>query len=540
MNLKNSLNQKPKATTKTNSLKKNRVASQSPKKTSLKKKVATSALKQTTLQKNKVVSTMPKNSTLSNQGSAAVLKPTSIFERFWLFLKSIFLFFLAILRSLKNHIFQLTILILFIFVGSAVFNSSQEVNARLNDSHQKLMAKANEQSTIVSMDDTYFKSASTLQDDKDPVNYLDGIRQGLTKKGYKDAQVQYVDSRNFSVNNFHDEQKNNVVFKVLPWSAPASGATTGKNYYDINRPYIVQGDMPKSRYEIAISSDFAKKQGIKLYDTLNITNVNFLVTGLVLAPDYVFPALTKTTFPSNRTNCILYADYGAVFPTDSLPPIFAPYNNFDREIYISIKIPGVSNQRSTSIVKDVLNTGTYKTEVDSKTEPLKSVFNGDTNSNNQTFDPSSTSYTYNQRTNFFYTILTANQIVNYAFVSFTLFIVIILITIIIWKLINNERRLIGIFKALGYSKRQLMFTYLSYPLVISVIAVTLGWLLSFSLQNTYMSLFYLFFALPQTGLHFNLVPLIINMAFTMFILVTLTMISTYVILKTHPTELLHS
>ena len=84
--------------------------------------------------------------------------------------------------------------------------------------------------------------------------------------------------------------------------------------------------------------------------------------------------------------------------------------------------------------------------------------------------------------------LNSNQLLSMTFTALLLVMSIFVILIVMKKRINSERVQIGVLKAMGYHRYQIALSYMSYPLLSTVLGSLIGFFLgvgtSIYLANT--------------------------------------------------------
>ncbi len=78
-----------------------------------------------------------------------------------------------------------------------------------------------------------------------------------------------------------------------------------------------------------------------------------------------------------------------------------------------------------------------------------------------------------------------------------------IIYIVLKRLVEQQRGQIGILKAFGYRRREILFHYFSYPLILAVAGGVIGSLCGMWLANPLTELLYQFFYLPEVYLGFS-------------------------------------
>ena len=354
------------------------------------------------------------------------------------------------------------------------------------------------QNVTLSVGDSKISNFDTITSTAYPMAYLDGVKKALKSSdngNLHNFYVNYNDTRDFVVDNFNNSSQT-CFFKVIPYK---------KDTFTVNKPVLVAGHMPEptktvqAMNEITLSPNFAKAKKINLNDVVTINKASFKVVGFALNPNYIYPYLNRGFgLPSLTTTSIVYASSSAIFR--SANNIFNPSSISNREVYYSFYFPSLTTTQKVNagvldfekIINDPKNT--FVPKQGAPPISLNSVFNQKTSPH--VFNPRSSDYLYNERQNMFFNILKFNNYFSYSFIAFTGLIAAILLFVLAIKRIENDARIIGTFKAFGYSKLFLAATYFAYPLLISLGGGILGWLISFAVQIPVVNLYYAFFDLP--------------------------------------------
>jgi putative ABC transport system permease protein len=247
----------------------------------------------------------------------------------------------------------------------------------------------------------------------------------------------------------------------------------------INRTFLVEGVMPESGDEIAVLENYAIANDLTIGDTIVIDEISYEIVGYVLFPDYTLPVLENLfVFDSNTQTLALVSD-----------------QTFDQ-------LPLDINQ--------VIG-GTFADEAFT----LNTLY--------ETFD--FVSYTVltesNIRSGAIYTELRGGQLTSVFLSSIIAIIGIIIILILIAKSIEKERYAIGIFKALGVKKSEILMPYLIFISVYILIALLIGFIVGILLTEDFIQLFLTFYLLPTPALVINTLDIIFALILPFILIMTL-------------------
>lgn len=117
-----------------------------------------------------------------------------------------------------------------------------------------------------------------------------------------------------------------------------------------------------------------------------------------------------------------------------------------------------------------------------------------------------------------------------------LFIAGFIIYIVLKRLVQQQRGQIGILKAFGYTRWEIMLHYLSYSLILAVIGGTIGGLIGMWLANPLTSLLYAFFFLPEIYEGFSLSYLVFGILICLVVLGFAGYHGCKSVMKLHPAE----
>jgi len=92
--------------------------------------------------------------------------------------------------------------------------------------------------------------------------------------------------------------------------------------------------------------------------------------------------------------------------------------------------------------------------------------------------------------------------------------------IMLKRMVEQQRGQIGILKAFGYTRKEIMFHYLSYALVIGIVGGVIGALLGIALSYPYTSMYQIYFNMPGLTSAFSIryfvISIILSILFSLF------------------------
>ena len=226
---------------------------------------------------------------------------------------------------------------------------------------------------------------------------------------------------------------------------------------NLNIPKLIKGHMPKSDNEVVIDNDF--KEEIKIGDEITIdsplvNNKTLTVTGYVESPLYISTERDSTSLLSGMIDYYLY------MPVEN---IISPIKT---AAYINLK---TEESRFSKDYEDLVKDA----KKDIRKELKKETIEG------QTWyvldlNPNAGFYQYNQDT---------ERIDNVAKVfPLVFFVVAVLICLTtMTRMVEEERGQIGTLKSLGYGDKAIMFKYILYASLATIIGSMIGVIIGYRL-----------------------------------------------------------
>ncbi|WP_050614606.1 ABC transporter permease [Bacillus testis] len=228
----------------------------------------------------------------------------------------------------------------------------------------------------------------------------------------------------------------------------------------INLSYIEQGNKPEQPNEIAIDKTYAQKNDLRIGDTLTIQHKTYTISGFVLFPDYTLLVFDNSlNMDTAKQTVILMTD-------DAYETIN------EREQF---RLAGIQ-----------LSTADVNTAFDEQQLPFVT----------QIIDTAG-----NMRSGAIYDELTQSKTTVVGLSIFITGIAVIMIAIMIFNILQNERGQIGILKALGYSRVKIVAPYLLLILTYAFFMMLLGYGVGVNLAEPLKNLYLDFYLVPEMPIH---------------------------------------
>jgi putative ABC transport system permease protein len=241
----------------------------------------------------------------------------------------------------------------------------------------------------------------------------------------------------------------------------------------VNKPLILEGTTPKQK-EIAIDPNFAKANKLKIGDNIDILGKNFIISGYVSLPDFIY--ITK-----NETDLLpdpLHFGIGIM--------------NFDDLKQFLSSVP----YRYYMVKGKPSNLDKFKEDINSRYTLLSLVEKPDN----------------------FRIIVTEKKMENakpmsYVISGMVLVISSILLFIVLRRLINSMHAEIGTLYALGYEKKEIVNIYMRFPLYIWLFGAIPGGIIGYLYSKPFIDFYVSFISVPVVQKIFPLKDLLIGIFF---------------------------
>lgn len=245
-------------------------------------------------------------------------------------------------------------------------------------------------------------------------------------------------------------------------SLPERGAA------QLNRTYLRAGRLPHSQagHEIAVGEAFAEAHNLRPGDTiaavLNGTKQTFLITGIVLSPEFVFESPPGAALPDNKTYGVFWMPY------KELATAFQLYGAFNN-VALTLA-PGASE-------------GDVIAAVDRIIAPYggRGAFGRSNHPSHRRVDDE----------------IRVLQGLSIAFPLVFLSVAALMTNSVMSRQIALQREQIAMLKACGFSNREVGAHYFKFSLAIVVVGIGLGALGGVLLGHRLVDMYHLFFRFPQ-------------------------------------------
>lgn len=282
-----------------------------------------------------------------------------------------------------------------------------------------------------------------------------------------------------------------------------------KENTEINLTYLEEGTYPTQDDQIAINREYAKKNKLVIGDTLTLDEKPYTICGFVLFADYTFPMFDETfnvNIALQTTILTTPAQYELISGKES-----AHFSGLYGE-----------NQNDADFKKDVLD--------HFKDEPALNFITKISTTN------------LSLRSGAIKDELVQGWVMAVGFGVFLSLISVLIVGIIIFNMLHQQRSQIGLLKALGYRRLRIAIPYVSAVLVLALVMLILGYVIGFYAAAPMTQLYLDFYLVPKEAIHSRwdvfavaiLVPLFVFASFTLLIVVR--MLRTPVLDLLHPKE----
>lgn len=295
-----------------------------------------------------------------------------------------------------------------------------------------------------------------------------------------------------------------------------------KSYVErgVNQPYVIEGNLPTNANEIAVSESYSKHANKTIGDTIALedneyTNNQYTISAIVIDPTEInndtgaasFRSTTATDYAFFITWDTIESDiYTSIYltldDTTSLSTYSQSYEDTIKhkinEIESDIK-PVQEDARHQQIIDEAKEQ--YEAMIPVELLPYMEEFDSSSIDQPQWFiqDRSSLSGYVNVQSD-------ADSIIAIGTVfPIIFFVVAVLISLTtMTRLVEEERGLIGTYKALGFKDREILYKYLVYAFMACVLGGVLGDLCGFILMPKFLfTVFETMYLLPTYVLRFS-------------------------------------
>ena len=210
----------------------------------------------------------------------------------------------------------------------------------------------------------------------------------------------------------------------------------------INKPYLIEGKLPKNDNEVTVSDQYAKNNNLKIGDSFDIDGEKFKIVGFAYQPDFVCPVMDEETpeIESSMQSVVFIA------------------NNAINELDVEIKYNYSAR----------FNNNTYNYN---RIMELRDKVKDDTqyvNSRNNKINRSRTEYLYEQ--------MKTLSIFSICFLIFLFLIIVFALTVILRKKVEADKAKLGQLKAIGHNNFEIATSYISLAMLASILGGVFGFI----------------------------------------------------------------
>lgn len=361
-----------------------------------------------------------------------------------------------ILRTIRQKPFQFLSIVALVTLASFIYVSLQGAIASVSYFLTDYTQSTNQEDFFVVL------SAPSTED----------IRQMIARKGVSvsaladQSKSQLMKEYEYTLIDYYDDKIN---FLSEEYNATFEGRfyrdivteINGKTYDyrlikqtdSVNLTYVIEGALPVEDDEVAVFKTYAQANGLEIGDSISLNDKMFIISAFVAVPDYIYP----------------------IFNYDN--PLYEPATE-------TIAIVTDTAYQMFTEKQWVLYSGYFNDEVDDLESAVSQISNTDGVAYAMSKD-------INVRISTVHAHLSSNQLLSMTFTGLLLLMSLVVIVLIMKKRINAERVQIGILKAIGYSRCQIASSYVSYPLLATIIGSFIGFFVGIGvaaiMANTYMT-----------------------------------------------------
>lgn len=260
-----------------------------------------------------------------------------------------------------------------------------------------------------------------------------------------------------------------------------------------------------------LSNDLNDLSKIEDKYKINVSGVEYVIVGKDFSIDYIYPVIDASNMSVNTKNqALVYVnEYG-------FNRIKRSNVNSTHEKYFLIKAPEQENIQ----------------ELQTKLNKLLYSVSGTNN-----IDKNNMAYLYNESSLFnpersLRITVIEDMINNLIFIQNTIGVVLVLIIsiviiFVIRRYINSRAKVLGILKAQGYSLWEISLSICLFPLFVSIIGATLGYICGLLSQLSIFNLLSIFWKIPFVTIPFNWITFLLTLVVPIVFLCFLTIVTTF-------------
>ena len=453
------------------------------------------------------------------------------------------LLFINSLKGMKKKKVQLIGIILLVMLSTGIYASMQLALDRMEEKYYEYLENQKvehlsvdytidykEDIDIDLYDNIYSKYFTSVTDEEKLI--LDNYRLYLLQKDYmtidevaffnilntifirynadiyikEKALNKYKDKYNYlyELEENKSIKNNDDYLKVIPY----------KSYKKLNKPYLIKGRLPQQSKEITMLPKYAKINNIKLNSYYKIGNKKYKVVGFTYAPDYIYPLVSYSALAFDEAkNNVIY-----VYNSD-----FKNIDGYVEKTYALYYKGGVERKFK---IGDITSDGYVKSAI-------TKIIDDDNGVSLSVAAATRLGRIASLQLEFASDRLFANY-----FLYLLLGISMVVIAIIVKRKVDDDKLQIGVLKALGYKSSAIAVSYLTYPIIGSIVGGVLGYLIGVLVNKPLANYYISWFLIPLGHFVINPKYLLISIFVPMLILSIICYILALVLLSKKPIDLL--
>ncbi|WP_258262507.1 ABC transporter permease [Rossellomorea sp. SC111] len=266
---------------------------------------------------------------------------------------------------------------------------------------------------------------------------------------------------------------------------------------EINLPTVVEGETLSSDRDILVDKGFAKAHDVAIGNEVELGGETFHVTGYMAIPDYIYPLKDESGFLKNPDA------FGVAVVK---PSVFSKWEN--HRIYYSVRLSDASPEE---LKKQINQSNQIIKWTDKKDNNRISFIKGD--------------------------IAGVKKMGQFLPIGI-LFISMVIILILLWRLMKKEYVQIGTLYALGYRKREIIRHYLSYAGILATTGSMVGTILGWVFLHPLLSTFSAYYNLPVLDVKLHVGYLLVSIFLPLVLFIPFTYYLVHRVLKIPPVSLI--
>ena len=314
---------------------------------------------------------------------------------------------------------------------------------------------------------------------------------------------------------------------------------------NINKLYLIEGNTPKEPNEIVVEEEFLTDNNYEIGDTITIkdedlSSQEYIIIGTVLSPLYISTSRGTSTVGNGQIDYFIYTTndtfnndyYSYIYLTvDNTKELVTNSNTYQE--HIDEVVNDINNIKDTreeerfqEVYKDYIETAnTYNIELDTTSLTPSTWYISDRYDNSGYKDMVDATENIAKIGNVF---------------PIVFYVIAVLISLIsMMRMVEEDRLEIGTLKSLGFNNQQIIWKYLSYALLATLIGGLLGMIIGlFMLPTIIWSIYQMIFNVPNFTAEFHIEYGLFGLIISIICICGTTIYTTHKVLKSTPATLM--